>query len=244
LLPPSFLAEEQRDEVFILRSVRLEDTMNRSIRVLAFAAASALLAGAARAQSTPERTPRKNLAGNSSTETRNSPTTGAASTSTGTAKFAKDAAVGGLAEVEMGRVATQKASNPRVKEFGQKMVDDHTKANSELKQAASQDGIDVPSELDAKEKKTLDRLSGLSGAAFDKAYMSDMVKDHKKDVAEFDKEAKSGKDSAVKKFAESALPTLREHLKMAEDIHRELGGGMMGSHHKKSAAKTSGSSSY
>src|SRR6185312_1533412 len=97
-------------------------------------------------------------------------------------KFAMEAAMGGMAEVKKGQLAVEKASNPDVKAFGQKMVDDHTKANEELKEVASKESIDLPTSLDAKQQAMVDKLSKLSGAAFDKAYMKDMVKDHDTDV--------------------------------------------------------------
>jgi putative membrane protein len=137
-------------------------------------------------------------------------------------KFVMDTAKGGLAEVEMGRLAADKASNPDVKKFGQRMVDDHSKANDELKAIASGKGITVPSDLDAADKRQKDQWSKMSGAAFDKAYMADMVKDHKKDVAEFKKEAASGKDPDVKAFAGKTLPTLEDHLKMAEETYAKV----------------------
>lgn len=136
--------------------------------------------------------------------------------------FVAEAASGGMAEVELGKLATQKASSDDVKKFGQKMVDDHSKANDELKQIASQENIMVPSEMNAKDKATVDRMSALSGAAFDKAYVKDMVMDHKKDVAAFQKEANTGKDDAVKGFASKTLPTLQEHLKMIQDINSKM----------------------
>jgi putative membrane protein len=132
--------------------------------------------------------------------------------------FIKKAAQGGMAEVELGQLAVQKASSDQVKKFGQKMVDDHSKANDQLKQVAQQKNIALPTEPSAKDKATKARLEKLSGPDFDKAYMSDMVKDHKKDVAEFEHESKSGKDDAVKSFAEQTLPTLREHLSQAQQI--------------------------
>src|SRR5579859_1241823 len=130
----------------------------------------------------------------------------------------KKAAEGGLAEVELGKLATEKASNDQVKKFGQRMVDDHSKANDQLKDVAAQKHIDLPTEPSAKDKATKARLEKLSGEQFDRAYMSDMVKDHKKDVAEFARESQSSKDSAVKNFARETLPTLREHLKEAEKL--------------------------
>lgn len=133
-------------------------------------------------------------------------------------KFVRDAAQGGMAEVELGKLATEKASSDEVKKFGQRMVDDHTKAGDELKQIASEKGIAVPQDLNAKDKMTKERLSKLSGSQFDKAYMSDMVKDHTQDVADFQKESSSGKDSDIKNFAAKTLPTLQDHLKQAKEI--------------------------
>lgn len=132
--------------------------------------------------------------------------------------FVKKAAEGGLAEVELGQLAVQKASSEQVKKFGQRMVDDHTKANDELKEVAAKDHINLPTEPDAKDKATKARLEKLSGAEFDKAYMSDMVKDHRHDVSEFARESKDAKNPDVKSFAQQTLPTLREHLKLAEQI--------------------------
>ena len=131
--------------------------------------------------------------------------------------FVQEAAVGGLAEVEMGRLAVQKAKDDRVRQFGQKMIDDHSKANDALKQAASQEGLNVPSAIDEKHKTTMARLDKLSGAQFDAAYSKEMVKDHKEDVKLFEKQASAG-SSAVQKFAAQTLPTLKNHLQMAEAL--------------------------
>lgn len=148
-------------------------------------------------------------------------------------KFMTDAAQGGLAEVQLGQLATQKATNPDVKAFGQRMVDDHTKANDQLKSIASQQNVTLPSSMDAKDQALYDRLSGMSGSEFDKVYMQHMVMDHKKDIAEFRKEANGGKDSAIKQFASSTLPTLEEHLKMAQDAHAKVGSAMSTADRKK-----------
>jgi putative membrane protein len=133
-------------------------------------------------------------------------------------KFVREAAQGGMAEVEMGKLATEKASNPEVKKFGQRMVDDHTKAGDQLKEVASSKGISVPDKLSAKDEATKLRLSKLSGEQFDKAYMSDMVKDHTQDVADFQRESSSGMDPDVKNFASQTLPTLKDHLRQAKEI--------------------------
>jgi putative membrane protein len=145
--------------------------------------------------------------------------------SAGDKSFAEKAAIGGQYEVQAGKLALQKSSDEKVKAFAQRMVDDHSKAGDDLKAAAGQEGITLPTELDGKHKSSLDKLSGLSGAQFDAAYKAQMLKDHKEDVAMFEKEAASGQ-TAVDKFASSTLPTLKEHLKMAED----LAGGGSGEH--------------
>lgn len=143
---------------------------------------------------------------------------GGAALSDADKKFINDAASGGLAEVEMGRLATQKGQSAEVKKFGQRMIDDHTKANNELKQLASSKGITPPKEPNSEEKATMDRLSKLKGEEFDRAYMDDMVKDHTKDVADFEKESTQGADKDVKAFASKTLPTLQDHLRMAQSI--------------------------
>ena len=139
--------------------------------------------------------------------------------------FAQKAAIGGLMEVEMGQMATEKASDPKVKEFGQRMVTDHGKANSELQSLASKKSLTLPSAPDGKHKAKATKMSKLSGAEFDRAYMKDMVEDHEKDVAEFQKEADSGSDADLKSWAATTLPTLREHLQMAKDTASKVGAG-------------------
>lgn len=152
-----------------------------------------------------------------------SQSTGKLSTSDRT--FVHKAAEGGLAEVELGKLAAERASSQDVKQFGQRMVDDHTKANDQLKQVASEEGITLPDKLSAKDEATKDRLEKLSGEQFDHAYMRDMVTDHTKDVTEFRTEAKAGKDASVKNFAQQTLPTLEDHLKQAKSIAPQTGKG-------------------
>ena len=136
--------------------------------------------------------------------------------------FVMKAAQGGMAEVELGNLAVKQASSSKVKQFGQRMVDDHSKANDELKQVASTKGVTLPTTIGAKHQATVNRLSKMSGAEFDKAYMQDMVKDHQEDVAEFKRESTSGDDPDVKAFAAKTLPTLQEHLKMAQDTMKQV----------------------
>jgi len=154
----------------------------------------------------------------------------AAKVSSADKSFVEKAAIGSMAEVQMGRLAQQKAGSDQVKQFGTRMVDDHSKANDDLKQVASHKGITLPSDLDAKHKNKMAKLEKLSGAQFDRAYMDDMVSDHKKDVAEFEKQSKSGHDADIKGFASKTLPTLQEHLKLAQSADAAVKG-------KKSASR-------
>ena len=155
----------------------------------------------------------------------------------GDAHFAKEAAQGGMAEVKLGELAQEKGSNDLVKSFGKRMVDDHSKANDKLKEVASRESITLPNDLSAKDQATYDRLSKLNGAAFDRAYARDMVKDHETDVAAFQKEANGGKTDSLKSFASETLPTLQDHLKQAKDMMKNVGGT---SASKNTRAKTSG----
>jgi putative membrane protein len=138
-------------------------------------------------------------------------------------KFVMEAAGGGAAEVELGKLATERATNPDVKSFGQRMVDDHSKAGDELKVLAATKKIALPTDLDPKEKALRDRLTKLQGAAFDRAYMDAMVKDHETDVRAFQAESKSGRDPEVKAWAAKTLPTLEEHLRIAREADRAVG---------------------
>ena len=132
-------------------------------------------------------------------------------------------AKGGMAEVELGKLAAEKASSDAVKKFGQRMVDDHSKANDELKALAQSKKITLPTEIGPEEKALRDRLIKLSGPAFDQAYMKAMLNDHLKDVGEFRTESRSGKDPDVKAWAARTLPTLEEHLKLARDANGAVG---------------------
>jgi putative membrane protein len=139
--------------------------------------------------------------------------------------FAMAAAEGGLAEVELGRLAKDHAASADVKKFAERMVDDHGKANDELAKILTEKGITASTELKGKEKSTYDKLAKLNGAAFDRAYMSAMVSDHEKDVKEFEKESTGGKDPDLKAFATKTLPTLQDHLKMAKETQSKVGTG-------------------
>lgn len=137
--------------------------------------------------------------------------------------FAMKAAQGGMAEVKMGQLAVDKASSPDVKAFGQRMVDDHSKANDKLKSICASQNMTPPTDLDAKDQTEYDKLSKMSGADFDKAYMKGMVMDHQMDIKEFQKEAKMGKDPQLKQFASDTLPTLQSHLEQAKSTAAKVG---------------------
>ena len=132
--------------------------------------------------------------------------------------FAMKAAQGGMAEVEMGKLAADKGNSADVKAFGQHMVDDHSKANDNLKSVAQAENITLPTTMNAKDQAEYNHLKNLSGAAFDHRYVTDMVKDHETDVKEFQKEANSGQDAQIKNFAQQTLPVLQEHLSKIKGI--------------------------
>src|SRR5437667_3742427 len=137
-------------------------------------------------------------------------------------KFSSAATHGGLAEVELGRLAVQRGSNPAVKSFGQRMIEDHSRANDELKSIAARKSIALPPDINSDQKATMDKLSKLSGAEFDKEYMSDMVQDHEADAKEFENQANMGPDADIKAFAAKTLPMIKRHLQMARDVANQV----------------------
>jgi putative membrane protein len=136
-------------------------------------------------------------------------------------KFIMETGQGGMMEVEIAKLAVDKASNAEVKQYAQRLVDDHTKANDELTQLAAQKGVTIPHDEKAM-MKGKDKLSKLSGADFDREFMSMMIKDHAKEVKEFEDVSAKAKDTDVKDWAAKTLPTLREHLQMARDINGKV----------------------
>ena len=139
-------------------------------------------------------------------------------------KFIEDAAMSGMAEVEMGKIAQQKASDAKVKDFAQRMVTDHTKANQELMSLASSKGVQPPAALDRSHRNDAEKMGKKSGADFDREYMARQVTDHRKSVGDFKKTADSSKDPELKAWAAKTLPTLEEHHKMAQTLHDSLKG--------------------
>lgn len=138
-------------------------------------------------------------------------------------QFMTDAAQGGKTEVQLGYLAVQKAVSNDVKQFGQRMIDDHSQANNELMQLAANKTVTLPSELKSEQQETMNRLANLSGKEFDRAYMAEMLKDHKEDVAKFEQAANQATDPALKSWANKTLPTLRQHLEMATETANKVG---------------------
>ena len=183
------------------------------------------------------------LAATASAQNSNSSTTGNSNTGSGNAntsasvsssdrKFAMTAAAGGMAEVELARLALTKASSDAVKQYAQKMIDDHTAANAELMQIATSKGITLPTAPDAKHRAMMAKMEKLSGAAFDREYaMMAGHKDHEKMEKLFRDESTRGRDADLKAFAAKTLPVVRQHLQMARDLHTQVMGDMKGMKH-------------
>ena len=136
------------------------------------------------------------------------------------AEFVKKAGMSGMAEVELGKLATTQAKSDDVKKLAQKLVDDHTKANEGLKAAAKKASLDVPASVGDEHQKHIDHMKGLKGDEFDKAYIKHMVEGHEKSVALFTTASKDAKDAGLKEFATKTLPTIKEHLEMAKKLDK------------------------
>ncbi|HEV2799995.1 MAG TPA: DUF4142 domain-containing protein [Pyrinomonadaceae bacterium] len=149
----------------------------------------------------------------------------AATVSSSDRKFAMTAAMGGMAEVEMARLALTKASSDAVKQYAQRMIDDHTPNNAELMQIASSKGINLPAAPDAKHRAIMARMEKLSGAEFDRQYvMMAGHKDHQNMEKLFRNQSMKGRDADLKAFAAKTLPVVQQHLQMARDLHGQMGG--------------------
>jgi putative membrane protein len=136
--------------------------------------------------------------------------------------FIVKAASGGMMEVELGKLAQEKGQSERVKEFGSRMERDHSKANDELKNIAQQNNIQLPDSMLEKHREHVDELKELSGEEFDKAYMELMVEDHEEDVELFEDAAENYEIQEVRTWAEKTLSVLRDHNRLAEEIHESI----------------------
>lgn len=158
------------------------------------------------------------------------------------AMFIREAAAGNLAEIKMGRMALDKSSSPDVKQFGQRLIDDHTKANDQLMTLAQQKQVTLPTEPMAKAQKEATKMAAMSGSSFDKAWIKAAVKDHKKDVAKYKMESKQAKDADVRQYASATLPVLKTHLQIAEQLKASgTGKGSMDHGAMKNGSMKSGS---
>lgn len=133
-------------------------------------------------------------------------------------RFVSEALKGGMAEVKLGQLASEKGNSADVKEFGKKMVEDHTKLGDQMKSVAGDIGVTPPTELAAKDDALEAKLKALSGNAFDKAYISAMVKDHEDDLADFNKEIANGSSLAVKDAAGKGKAVITMHLHMIQKL--------------------------
>lgn len=137
-------------------------------------------------------------------------------------QFAIKAAQDNIAEIELGQLASQRALNSEVKQFGQRMVRDHTQASAELKELATQKGITLPQDIGEENRKMKANLSKLSGVAFDEAYINHMVAEHNQDVSLFGRQSRQGNDPDLKAWAAKTLPILQEHLQLARSLSQKL----------------------
>ena len=137
--------------------------------------------------------------------------------------FVTKAAKGNLAEVELGKLASEKSHNQQIKDFGQQMVTDHSKANDNLKPIADSNAVQWPTKLTGEPKALYDKLSTLSGAAFDKTYVHAMAEDHQKDAKEYEMESGKVKDSQLKSYVDQTLPVVQQHLSHIQSIQGSAG---------------------
>lgn len=135
--------------------------------------------------------------------------------------FVRKAMEGGMAEVQLGQLTLQKSNNDQVKQFAQRMIDDHTKLNDQMKPVAQQLGVSAPNQVSKKDRNTMAKLQALSGSAYDHAYIRDMVKDHKQDLSDFQNEASSGQDPMVKDAATQGSQVISQHLQMIQQIAKD-----------------------
>ncbi len=155
-------------------------------------------------------------------------------------QFVEKAAAGNLAEAELGQLAEQKAVTPAVKEYGRWLATDHSFANKRLMTITKELGAWQQPQLTQEKKQLRQKLEGLSGAQFDQQYVQAMVQDHKKDIPDFQKQAREGQNQLLKSYAGNLVPVLQQHLAEAEELQASNGG--MAAGQGSPAAGMSGSS--
>jgi putative membrane protein len=137
--------------------------------------------------------------------------------------FVQDAAIANMAEIELGRLALRNASDAQVRSFGQRMIDDHQKAQSDLEAVARRMNLELPSGLDSHHAQTARQLAALSGTEFDSQYINTMVREHRNAIALFESRGQSQPQNEVRNFAINTLPHLRHHLQQAQDLQTRMG---------------------
>lgn len=142
--------------------------------------------------------------------------------------FLRTAAEGGMAEVQMGQLAAQKGGSDEVKQFGQKMVDDHTMLNNAMKPIADSMGVRAPTKLNKKDQQEFDKLNGLSGDAFDKEYLTFMSKDHHNDLKEFKEEDMTAGDPSLKAAVDKGIQVIQQHTMMVDQLAKSKGAVVSG----------------
>ena len=198
-------------------------TRHHPLKILCVALASAGLSGAAFAQLPMSASPPPSQAPSPPIEPIGAHPAGS-TLSHGDRKFIEDAARDGMAEIELGKLAQQHAASDQAKQLGSKMIQDHGKAGDELRRIAEAKGVKMPTEPSMMQRHEADKFSKLNGGDFDKAYADAMVKDHEKAVKTFTKESTEAKDPDVRSFAAQTLPTLKEHLQLAQAAQQAAGG--------------------
>lgn len=136
--------------------------------------------------------------------------------------FAMNGAQSNMAEIALGRLAVQKTKNADIKKFAQRLIADHSNANTQLKALAAKKAITLPADVKPEQKETYDRIAKLSGAEFDREFMTLMVENHTKSATAYQAESSNGTDAELKAFAAKVLPIVQEHLSMARDIQGKL----------------------
>jgi putative membrane protein len=137
--------------------------------------------------------------------------------------FVKKAADINLDEIELGKLAEQKGNDAMVKDFGKRMVEDHTQAENQLKPIAQKEGVTLPTQAGENAAKMKQQLSGLSGTQFDQVYIKHMMSGHKDAIACFENEIEHGNTQAIKSYAASTLPVIQDHIRIAEDVAGKMG---------------------
>jgi putative membrane protein len=131
-------------------------------------------------------------------------------------QFVKQAAQGGMEEIQSGQAAEQKGASPAVKQLGRTLVTDHTMMDDQLKRIAQQQGFTLPQSLDQEDRQELQQMNKLNGAEFDKQFTGEQIEDHTKMIQLLQKEAQTTQDPALRSFAQSGIPVMQKHLRMAQ----------------------------